>query len=139
MSLFDFYADTGLTALATPRIVQKADELPVTDKDGVIYLGSTDDNAILQAESDPGVDSLFVEVLDSSPGTGPAATSVKLALSSGGLTTAVAGDPLELPATIEGGLANVVAIHYRVLPQTLADGEYDDLTFSISGAIEYTS
>lgn len=41
-------------------------------------------------------------------------TEIKLALSEGGLTSAVAGDPLDIGTEVEGGTANAVEVWIRV-------------------------
>ena len=41
-------------------------------------------------------------------------TELKLALTSGGLTSAVAGDPLALPPTILSGVGNAQEVHLRI-------------------------
>lgn len=41
-------------------------------------------------------------------------TELKLALTSGGLTSAIAGDPLSLPATILSGVPNAQEVHMRI-------------------------
>ena len=133
---FNLYADAGLTTLAPVRLLQLASVAPAT-VDGVMYLGAPNAALTLQAESDPGVDPLVINTLDSAPITGAAATAVKLALSNGALTAATGGAPLNLPATVLGGVANAVPIHYRFAPQTLDAGQYTDLSFSITDAIVF--
>jgi len=133
---FELYSDSGLTTLAPVRLVQTADEAPAAVT-GVMYLGSTNAALTLQAASDPGVDALVLSVVDANALTGAAATAVKLALSSGGLTSATGGAPLTLSHTVLGGTGNAVPIHYKFEPQTLDQGVYTDLSFLIAAAIEF--
>jgi hypothetical protein len=133
---FELYSDSGLTTLAPLNLLQTAGVAPAAVT-GLMYLGSTDSGLTLQANSDPGVDPLVLQTVDANALTGAAATAVKLALSSGGLTSATGGAPLNLPHTILGGVANALPIHYKFEPQTLDAGLYTDLSFLISAAIEF--
>lgn len=136
MSQFNFYLDSSLTSLAAISLVQLADVSP-DPVDGIVYLGSPSSDWQLQMSTDPGVDPIEVYPNDADPLSGPSATIIKLALSNGGLDSAVAGEPLELPHTIAGGIGNAVAIHYRISPPLLAKGSYTDLRLSIFDAIEF--
>lgn len=67
------------------------------------WFGSTTSGYQLQAASDPGTDHLFLSITDSATGTGHATTAVKLATTSGGLSTATAGAALDLGTVLYGG------------------------------------
>ncbi len=133
---FNFYSDSGLTTLAPLRLLQVAEVAPAAVT-GVMYLGSTNAAETLQAESDPGVDALVLNVIDANALTGAAATAVKLALTEGGLASATGGAPLTISHTVLGGTANAVPIHYKFEPQTLDAGVYTDLIFKILDAIVF--
>ena len=125
---FGFYSDAALTTPVASRLrfVQ-----PVADPvavDRVIWFGSPLPGRVCQAGSDPGVDPVTIGITDADSGSGSPAGDVRLALTSGGLDTAVGGDPLVLPETIAGGVAASVAVHIRVLDSTHASGVHNDLS-----------
>lgn len=103
-----------------------------SSKDGVFYVGLTNASAKIQAQSDPGVDQIAVSIGDASPGSGVEAVDIKLALSSIGLDSAVAGDPLNLGATITGG--SLVPVHWR-WANGVGSGDYTDLTLNLPALV----
>ena len=110
---FKFYKDSGLTQ----EFVPASDTIgPVSSppQDFVIYFGSTEVLNQAVAPANPGVDPIVVSLADADPGNDLEVTDVKLATTNGGLAAAVAGDPLDLPATILGGVGNAQEIHLRV-------------------------
>jgi hypothetical protein len=133
---FDLYSDSGLTTLAPLNLLQTAGVAPAAVT-GVMYLGSPTLGQTLQKQSNPGVAPLVLSVVDANALTGASATLVKLALSSGGLSSAVGGAPLNLPHTVLGGPANAVPIHYRFEPQALDSGVYTDLSFLIADTLAF--
>jgi len=130
MATFGFYMDAALTDpydagtdFVGPFI---GETFPI---DSVIYFGSTDTGRKVQADSDPGVDNLVVNLVDAAAGSGVETTDFKLATTSGGLDSAVAGDPLDLGVTqLVGGVGNAVAIHVRC---SYAGGIIDDQNVSL--------
>lgn len=127
---FGFFSDAALTTpimARLPFVQTVADPVGV---DRVIHFGSPRAGQICQAASAPGVDPVEIGIVDASSGNGSPAGDVRLALSSGGLDTATGGAPLELPATIQGGVAGAVAIHIRVLDSTHASGVHNDLSLT---------
>jgi hypothetical protein len=56
------------------------------------------------------VDSIELSIVDAVPASGQPATAIKLATTQAGLTGAVAGDPLDLGATLLSGSANAVQV-----------------------------
>lgn len=129
-----FYTDAGLTTpLSGLVVIQAADNsLPAVDR--VVYLGSTVSGNQFQATSDPGVDPIMLSIADA--GSGILTSYVKLALSSGGLNTAVAGDPLDVGDTLLSGSANSLAVHIRVDLPAYAIGSYSNLSFETDELIE---
>ncbi|AZZ92741.1 hypothetical protein EUZ85_19245 [Hahella sp. KA22] len=108
------YADAALTTeLSQLSVNQKADGStgPV---DVVFYLGSVASNSIFEATSDPGVDDIVLSIADANPGLGHEASEVKLALSSAGLDTAVAGAPLSIGSSVSSGVPNAIPVHCRI-------------------------
>jgi len=136
---FAFYHDSALTQIidgASPLTAthDTANLLPPVDT--VIYLGSTNAANKAQADSNPGVDPIVVSVVDADPATGSPATEFKLALTSGGLDTAVAGDPLTLSTVINGGAANAVPIYTRRTSAIGVAGSYTDLSLQTNTLLE---
>jgi hypothetical protein len=132
----DFYDDAGLTTVNTSIGATQADDGTSPAVDRVVYLGSTASGKRFQAASNPGTDQIVVSIADSAVGSGLAATAVKLATSSGGLNTAVAGDPLSIGTEVLSGSANKVAIHVRIDTPAVAAGTYTDLSLTTNTLIE---
>jgi hypothetical protein len=108
---FGFFTNAALTvALSTSLKASGA------STDFRIWFGSaqTEDAYKAEANSDPGVDQIEISVTDSAPATGHATTAVKLALTEGGLPTAVGGDPLDIGTSVNSGAANAVEVWVRV-------------------------
>lgn len=132
MSLtFAFWADAGMS-VANAAGATVVDGAGPTDR--IVYFGSPASGKTLQAASDPGVDPVQISVEDASPGTGIAATAIKLALSAGGLDTAVAGDPLTIGTTINSGAS--IAIYVRTTQGALGVGLYEDLSLTTNAVVE---
>lgn len=136
---FKFYHDAALTQEITSgnpltATQDTANLLAAVDK--VIYLGSTTAGNKIQAVSNPGVDAISVSIVDANAGTGAPASEFKLALSSGGLASAVAGAALSLSATINSGVANAVPIYTRRDSVLGTPGTYTDLTLETNSVIE---
>lgn len=130
------YADATLSSVVySPNILQKSDGTtgPV---DFVIYLGSVLTGKKIEAQSSPGVDQIVLSVSDSAAGSGQAASSVKLALTAGGLSTATAGASLDLGTEILSGADNALAVHVRVEASNLSAGTYTDLTLQTNELAE---
>lgn len=103
--------------------------------DGVFYVGVASATRKIQAASDPGTDQIAVSIADSDAGTGVDAADIKLALSSAGLDAATGGASLNLGATINGGSANAVAVHYRWTNDT-GNSTYSDISLSLVARVE---
>lgn len=132
MTTYKFFSDAGMTAELT--------SLPITvstlggSVDGVIYFGSPVAGKTLQAASAPGVDPVTVVAADADTGAGLAASTIKLALSAGGLATAVGGAPLTLGTTIASGAA--IAVFWRFTTGASAAGVHTDLSLTTNMLVE---
>jgi hypothetical protein len=136
---FKFYHDSALTSEITsgnPLTATQDTAGILGPVDKTIYLGSTLTGNEVQAESDPGVDAIVVSIVDADAGTGAPATEFKLALSSGGLASAIAGDPLTLSTSITSGVANAVPIYTRRDSALAVAGAYTDISLSTQTLIE---
>ena len=135
---FGFHSDAALTTPVSARLTFAQTVADPVAADRVIWFGSPLSGRICQAASDPGVDLVTIGVIDANSGSGSPAGDVRLALTSGGLDTAIDGAPLDLPETINGGAAGAVAIHIRVLDSTHAGGVHNDLSLA-SNTLRETS
>lgn len=128
MADFKFFHDSALTQEITSMNPLEATQGgglgPV---DAVVYFGSAVAGIKAQAESSPGVDPIQVEIYDSDSGTGAPASEFKLALSSGGLSSATAGAALALSHTVLSGVGNAVPIHVRRTSALVSVGTYTDV------------
>jgi hypothetical protein len=132
MATFKFYYDVDLSTPVTGN-VQIGEGSTTT----VFYLGSTDESKKLQDATNPGVSNIEVSVVDATPGSGPEDTWVKLALTSGGLSGAVPGDPLSLGNTILGGVASAVAVYVGITNTLSGASSSTDLSLQVSGVKEF--
>lgn len=108
-----FYSDSGLTTEITPSWSFTNTVGSSTPIDQSFYIGSNGSSLKYEANSDPGIDQIVLTITDSATGTGHDELDFKLALTSGGLTSAVAGDPLNLGTQILSGVANAVQVWVR--------------------------
>lgn len=86
--------------------------------DGYFLVGDPEEDTVLEATSDAGIDPIQVSISDSAPGSGVEGSHIKLALSEAGLASAIAGDPLSLGSSILGGVANAVKVWVRWVNST---------------------
>lgn len=135
---FGFFHDSAATRPINSSDPLTADQdtdlsLPATDK--TIYFGSTAASKKVQSASGPGTTPISVTPTVVGSGPGPAITEIKLALSSGGLASAVAGAALEIGTTVNSGVANAVPIYVRWTSVTSAVGMYPDSLVPNSGIV----
>lgn len=132
MSLtFAFWADAGMTVPNAAGATVTAGASPT---DRIVYFGSPASGKTLQAASAPGTDPVQISIDDANAGTGIAATALKLALTAGGLNTAVAGAPLSIGTTINSGAS--LAIYVRTTQGALGAGVYEDLSLTTNAVVE---
>jgi hypothetical protein len=108
-----------------------------TPVDTLIYFGSPDADTKLQRDTDPGTDPVVISIVDADASTGTPASEIKLALSSGGLDGATGGASLTLSHTILSGAGNAVPIYTRRTSALTTLGNYDDLTLTAAGVLEF--
>ncbi len=131
---WNFYADSGCTVLMSPVDLFQATNVGPADR--IVYFANPNAGFILQKGSAPGVDPLELQILDSAPGSGLAASVFTLALSLGDLDTNTPGDPLELGVTLLSGAANALAVFVRLDAGMAAAGVYTELTFRVADQLE---
>lgn len=135
---FKFFADPALTTPLLGSLAFVQESAGPVAADCVLYFGSRAVGKVLQAISNPGVDNIVLSIADAAPAGGSPAASVKLALSAGGLDTAVGGAALALGAELLSGLDNALAIHVRVLDSTGVAGVNSDLSVSMNAVGEFS-
>lgn len=122
MITFGFFHDAGLT---TP--VNSGNPLSGPG-DVQIWFGSNTANVKARAKSNPGVDPIKIQVLDSNSGGGQPATAIRLATSQAGLASATPGSDLEIGPQVLSGVANAVPCWVRLTDQVGVTGSYTDLS-----------
>lgn len=120
-----FYTDATLTTEVTTITINQLADGTTPNVDKVVYLGSVDGAAIFQANSNPGVAQIAASIVDAAPASGIEASNIKLALSLLGLDSAIAGDPVNLGVTLNGGVANNVPLYIRSDTPVLASTNTD--------------
>jgi hypothetical protein len=109
MATWAFYSDASLSTLVTEA---SCTTYPTSTLH--LWFGSTTTGVKLEAVSDPGVDPLVLSITDSATG-GHAVSAVKLALTTGALSTASGGASLTLASgQIIGGSANAIGFYMSV-------------------------
>lgn len=127
---FGFYSDPALTTrVQAPLVFVQANVTPAPAVRS-IWFGSPDASVTCQAETNSGVAAITVSPVDAASGSGSPVGDVKLALTAGGLATAVGGAALALPAPIQGGRAHAVEIFVQVTDSTHAAGVKLDLSLT---------
>ncbi len=129
---FGFFADAGLTIPFTGSLRHFS-----TQGDRLVYFGSPASGQQLQDSTNPGVTNVQVTITDSDGGTGLAASSIKLASTSGGLTSATGGAALSLGHTVLSGAGNAKPVHMRFDTSAGTVGtDYTDLGLAVNNVIE---
>jgi len=136
---FKFFHDASLTQEITalnPLTATQDTGGSLGPVDKTIYLGSAVVGNKAQVAAAPGVDAIVASIVDADAGTGAPASEIKLALSAGGLATAVAGASLALSTSITSGVANAVPIYTRRASALTVAGSYADLSLATQTLIE---
>lgn len=115
---FKLYTDAACTIpfTGTLSFVHNSD-FSDNPQDSVLYYAEKEldpaDNGSYEMQM-PSGGNINITIEDSSVGIGHETTEIKLALTSAGLDTAVAGAPLSLGTSITSGVSNATPIHIRV-------------------------
>lgn len=136
---FKFFHDAALTqeiSALNPLAATQDTAGLLGPVDKTIYFGSPLTGNKAQDAVNPGVDAIVISVLDADPLTGAPASEFKLALTSGGLDTAVAGAALTLSHTVNSGVANAVPVYTRRDSALTVAGSYTDITLSTQILLE---
>lgn len=130
-----FFKDSGLTQAFDTADFLVAEASASSSVDVTFYVGLVDTARKIQDETNPGVDPIVISIVDAATGSGVEAADIKLALTQGALAAAVAGDPVSLPATINGGSGNRAEVWARVTNNAGA-GTFTDVTLERSSILE---
>ncbi len=128
MATWAFYSDASLTAPVTEA---SCTTYPTSTLH--LWFGSTTTGVKLQAVTNPGVDPLLLNITDAATGTGHAVSAVKLALTTGGLSTASGGASITLASgQIVGGSANAVDFYMSVTDAVGAIAKSTELGLAVT-------
>ena len=130
---WNFYADAGLTTLATGGATIASGAGPT---DRIIYFGSPESGKTLEAASAPGTDPIQISIADAASGSGAPSTAIALALSSAGLASATPGAALTVGTTLNSGTGGAIPIYVRTLQGALTVGTYTDLSLETNALVE---
>lgn len=130
---FAFYADAGLTTLATGGAAIASIG---STADRVLRFGSPATDKTLQAASNPGTDPITITPTDGAPGSGIEASAIRLALSAAGLDSATPGAALNIGTTLNSGTAGAVTVYVRTARGSLGIGNYADLSLVTNAVVE---
>jgi len=131
-----FYQDAGMTVPFARLDAVQADDGGAAAVDRVAYIGSTVAAMKFQDAAAPGTGQIVLDIVDAGTGLQIPDTTLRLALSSGGLGSATPGASLNLGTEILSGSGNALAVHVRVDAAAIAAGNYDNLSLLTSSTIE---
>lgn len=133
MTSWNFYNDTALTSLQSAGATVTEDLGPT---DRIIYFGSPTPGKTLRTAVSPGTNQITVSPVDAAAGSGAEAAQVKLALTAGGLDTAVGGAALSIGTELTSGTGGVVTIFVRTEEGSQAVGTSADLQLTTNAVVE---
>ena len=129
---FGFYLDSSLTLPISGNV-----QINAGVSDYQFWIGNPTSGVKLQDATSPGINSMEISIGDATPAEGPEVTWIKLALTQAGLDSAVAGDPLDIGATIFGGTANALSFWCRITNSLSGTLSSTDLFLSLSNVKEF--
>jgi len=130
--MFKFFSDPALTTeIESLSVSTMLDGSTATPVPTVVYFGNDESGSVTKE----GGGQITVYPVDSDSGSGVAASSVRLALTEAGLSSATGGAALEIGSSIASGSANAVAVWVSV-SANIAPGIYTDISLATSTLIE---
>lgn len=127
-----FYNDAGMTVPLDLLEAVQTDGGGAAAVDRVAYLGAPVAGNKFQAASAPGTAQIVLSATDAGTGLQIPASTLRLALSSGGLAGATPGAALNLGTEILSGSGNALPVHVRFDAAAIASGVYDNLSLVTS-------
>lgn len=131
-----FYQDAGMTVPANLLEAIQADDGNAAAVDRVAYLGAPVAGKKFQSAGAPGSAQIVVSVADSATGLQIPSNTVRLALSSGALSSATPGAALNVGTEILSGSGNAVPVHLRFDAAAIVAGVYNNLSLATSLTLE---
>lgn len=128
---FQIFSDSGLTTAVTAAL--EVTSSPVKFQ---LWLGNPVSGKKIEANSDPGVDDIILDIVDANPGTGNPDTDIKLATTESGLTSAVAGASLTVGTQVLSGVANAFEFWVQVTDSLGGAGLNLDLSVDTNELVE---
>lgn len=132
-----FYSDSTLTVPIDSSVFTMDREIGGDPVDKQIWLGSTDDTTLYEADDGSGV--ITVGITDATAATGWDSTDLTLALTQADLDTATAGAPVSVADPIQGGITGAQPIWIRFSGTSSTPVTYDDLGLTTNTVREYQS
>lgn len=130
---WNFYNDPSLTSPQSAGATVTEDLGPT---DRIIYLGSATPGKTLRTAVSPGTNQITVSPVDAAAGSGAEAAQIKLALTAGGLDTAVGGAALSIGTELASGVGGAVAIFVRTEEGSQPVGSSADLQLTTNAVVE---
>lgn len=130
---WNFYNDPSLTSLQSSGATVTEDLGPT---DRIIYFGSATPGKTLRTAVSPGTNQITVSPVDAAAGTGAEAAQIKLALTAGGLDTAVGGAALSIGTELASGAENKITIFVRSMQGSQPVGNSADLQLTTNAVVE---
>lgn len=130
---FQFFTDSGLTTPLAGNLIATQDVLgapgPVVFN---LWFGSNTASVKVEADSDPGVDEITLDVADSNPGFDHEVAEVKLSLAPlpGDWGPIVGGAAINLGPTINSGVGGAVEFYVHVDDATGVVGTSTELSIT---------
>ncbi|ENO80350.1 hypothetical protein [Thauera sp. 63] len=130
---WNFYNDPSLTSLQSAGATVTEDLGPT---DRVVFFGSPTPGKTLRTAVSPGTNQITVSPVDAAAGSGAEAAQIKLALTAGGLDTAVGGAALSIGTELASGAANRITIFVRSMQGSQPVGSSADLQLTTNAVVE---
>ncbi|AMO36749.1 hypothetical protein [Thauera humireducens] len=130
---WNFYNDPALTSLQSAGATVTEDLGPT---DRIVYFGSPMPGKTLRTAIGPGSNQITIAPADGGPGSGADVSQVKLALTAGGLDTAVGGAAISVGTELSSGAANKITVFVRTEQGSQPVGLADDLFLTTNAVVE---
>lgn len=135
---FAFFADPSLSTPLENSVAALQALGGSAPADLCVWFGSPNIDAVCQSEVNPGTDPIVLSIVNATPGSNSPVGDIRLALTHSGLSGAMPGAALDLPATVLGGVADAVPVYVRVSNSLTTAGQRDNLSFATQTLIETT-
>jgi hypothetical protein len=132
MATFGFFVDSNLT-----QPILNNYSINEGTSDFRFYLGGTSASVKLQDASSPGINSMYISIEDTILGSGPEKSWITLSLTQSGLSTAIAGESLNIGSTVLGGTASALPFWVRISNRLSGVSSSTDLFLKITGVKEF--